>query len=465
MTYVFYDTETTGTETAFDQILQFAAIKTDDDFNELDSFNIRCRIHPYAVPSPGALFVTNVTPAMLVDQSYPSHYEAIRKIRAKLMSWSPAVFVGYNSIDFDEDLLRQALFQTLHSAYLTNTNGNARGDVMRFANAVASYYPDAIAVPEDEKGRKTFKLERLAPANGFQHDNAHEAMSDVRATIFMARLLRERAPDVWDAMSRATRKADAVDMLYAAPILSITERMFGRTYSWLATACGTNPNNSGQVAIFDLAYNPDEYIGLSADELIDVLNAKTKVIRTVRANAQPIVMPANRAPDIAKALAVPKEERERRAALVADNAVFQARVAEALSRRHEDKEPPAHIEQRIYDGFPSDADNILMEKFHGTPWADRHDFCGKFKDERVSEFSRRVIYCERPETLPKNDKKRLKEWALSRVTTTNDVPWMTAPKALAQLEEVSETANEEGAKRITEIKAYIDGLVERIEKY
>ncbi len=116
MAFIFYDTETTGLETAFDQILQFAAIKTDNDLNELDRFDIRCRLMPHMVPSPGALRVTGVTPAMLTNPNLPSHYEATCQIRAKLIEWSPAVFIGNNSIAFDEELLRQALFQTLHPA-------------------------------------------------------------------------------------------------------------------------------------------------------------------------------------------------------------------------------------------------------------------------------------------------------------------------------------------------------------
>ena len=139
MPYVFYDTETTGTQTAFDQILQFAAIKTDDNFNELDRFNIRCSLLPHIIPSPGALRVTGVTPAMLTDPALPSHYEAMRHIHAKLLKWSPATFVGFNSLNFDETLLRQAFFQTLHPAYLTNTGGNGRSDAMRIAHAVSIY--------------------------------------------------------------------------------------------------------------------------------------------------------------------------------------------------------------------------------------------------------------------------------------------------------------------------------------
>ena len=158
MPYVFYDTETTGTNTDFDQILQFAAIKTDDDLNELDRFEIRCRLLPHIVPAPGALLITGVTPQMLLDPALPSHYEAIRQIRNNLIEWSPAIFLGYNSIKFDEGLLRQAFFQTLHPVYLTNTNGNTRADVMRIVHAASVYAPDSIAVAVDEKGKPTFRL-------------------------------------------------------------------------------------------------------------------------------------------------------------------------------------------------------------------------------------------------------------------------------------------------------------------
>ena len=131
MAFVFYDTETTGTDTSFDQILQFAAIRTDSDLNPIDEIEVRCRLLPHVVPAPGAMRVTGVTASQLVDQLLPTHYAMVRKIRDKLLSWSPSVFVGYNSLDFDEHLLRQAFYKTLHPLYLTNTEGNSRSDILR----------------------------------------------------------------------------------------------------------------------------------------------------------------------------------------------------------------------------------------------------------------------------------------------------------------------------------------------
>ena len=279
MAYVFYDTETTGVSTAFAQILQFAAIKTDDQLNEVGRFQVRCRLLPHIVPSPGALLVTGITPDVLLDEGLPSHYEAIQEIRQKLMEWSPAIFIGYNSIGFDEELLRQAFFQTLQPLYLTNTNGNSRSDVMRIAHSVHMYKPNTLAIPIDDRDRETFRLDKLAPINGFDHKDAHDAMADVEATIHVAKLAKNMAPDVWTAMSDATNKNNVVKYAMREEHFSLSERYFGRMYSWVVTYWGRNPDYDSQLAVFDLEFDPVDYISLSVEELIKVLGKSPKVIR------------------------------------------------------------------------------------------------------------------------------------------------------------------------------------------
>lgn len=139
MAYVFYDTETTGTNLAFDQILQFAAILTDDELNEVERFEIRCRLLPHIIPAPGAIRATRLDPSRLTDPTLPSYYEATCTIADKIRAWSPAVFIGYNSLGFDEALLRQAFFQNLKPIYLTNTNRNTRADTYRLIQAACIY--------------------------------------------------------------------------------------------------------------------------------------------------------------------------------------------------------------------------------------------------------------------------------------------------------------------------------------
>jgi exodeoxyribonuclease-1 len=207
MPFVFYDTETTGTDTTFDQILQFGAIRTNDDLEIEDSksdvISFRCRRLPHVVPSPGALLVTQ-TGVRSLDDADLSHYEMMRAILDRLNRWLPAIFLGYNSMKFDEHLLRQAFFQTLLPVYTTNTNGCYRGDVMLMAQAVAAYAPAALTVPRDAKGNQVFKLGEVVRANGIALDerSAHDASNDARATVELARLIKRKAPGVWSAMVR-----------------------------------------------------------------------------------------------------------------------------------------------------------------------------------------------------------------------------------------------------------------------
>ena len=463
MPYVFYDTETTGIETTFDQILQFAAIRTDDDLNELERFNIRCRLLPHIIPSPIALQVTHVTPTMLTDSALPSHYEMIRQIRDTLLAWSPATFIGFNSMSFDENLLRQALFQTLHPPYLTNTNGNARSDALRVAHAVSVYTPAAMVVPTDDRGRQVFRLDRLAHANGYNRDDAHEAMADVETTIFMVRLIRDRAPDVWKAMDRATTKNAVKDYVATESLFSLTESYFGQSYSWLVTPCGQNPNDAGQLAFFDLSFNPDDYRFLSAEDLVAVLNASPKVIRSLRANHQPIMMPADAAPDSTRALQIPPGELRRRVEVIQGDTDFQARVGQAQALRFVDKEPPAHVEHRIYDGFPNAADEALMEQFHQADWSERSALAAQIEDPRLGEFARRLIYFERPEMLSQAHSTELSAWMANRVLTEDEsVPWMTVRKALRETDVLLRNASGEEANLLSEVQDFLYGRAETV---
>ena len=360
MGFVFYDTETTGVDTSFDQILQFGAIKADDNLDEIDRFEIRCRLLPWVVPSPGALRVTGVTPDMLNDASLPSHYEMMCQIEDRLENWSPAIFAGYNSISFDEELLRQAFFQTLRSPYLTNTHGNARFDILTAARACSVFAPNAIAVPIGDNGKPSFRLELLAAANGYILENAHDALADVGATIFVAKLIKERAPEVWDQLKLTSRKADVLALLEREEVLFQTEFYFNNEYSSVVTRCGQNPEYDAQVATFDLSNNPDPYVDLSVEALVDVLNGSPKVIRSVRANAQPILMPYEgskpnlREPEITETVLRERAQRIRPALQ------FQENVGRALTLRFADREPSPYPEKQIYDGFPGYDDQRLM---------------------------------------------------------------------------------------------------------
>tara|TARA_R110002110_G_scaffold85816_4_gene223695 strand:+ start:29168 stop:30577 length:1410 start_codon:yes stop_codon:yes gene_type:complete len=416
MTFVFYDTETTGIDTSFDQILQFGAIRTDNDLNETDRFETRCRLLPHVVPAPMALAVTRVTPAMLEDPSLPSHLEAMRRIAQKLDEWSPACIAGYNSLSFDENLLRQAFFQTLHPPYLTNTNGNIRADVYRMVLAVSVHSPSTLKIPFGPNGKPSRKLDALAPANGFDHTNAHDALGDVEATIFIARLIRDRAPHLWSAIMDTTVKSRVVERLLDDRPIVQTE-VFGQSVqNRLVVGLACNPDYNAEVGVFDLSFDPESYMDLPLEGLVDTINGKPKPIRVVRANAQPILIDPSIVEDgVMRELPDP-QEGARRADLVLGNQGFRKRVGEALSQRYPEREPGQWVEEQIYDGFIGSADSQRMREFHAAQPSERIKIAHMFEDRRLKELAFRQIYFEAPEALEPKLRGWFENWQMQRVT-------------------------------------------------
>lgn len=436
MAYIFYDTETTGTNTSYDQILQFAGILTDDEFQELDRFEIRCRLLPHVIPAPGALRATQVRPALLTNPSLPSNYEVICAITEKLRAWSPATFIGYNSLAFDEVLLRQAFYQNLKPVYLTNTNRNVRADALRLVQAASVHVPDSIIVPIADDGRPTRRLDAIAPANGFNQHKAHDALGDVEATIFMVRLVKERAPAVWDALMPMAAKRAVIERALSGQVASLTEFYKGKPYSWLVVGCGQNPDYDAQLAVFDLKYEPEEYLGLPTEVLIKVMNSREKAIRSIRANNQPILCPLQFGAGIFGDMDVHENEIQRRALIVSQANEFHLRIGEALRHRYPQKEPAGYVEEQIYDGFPDGTDQFLMERFHQLPWESREKIVDQFSDQRFRQLGHRLIYLENPDALSEAKRRELDLWKNQRLSPNCDVPWLTIAAAIDETNEL-----------------------------
>jgi exodeoxyribonuclease-1 len=437
MGFVFYDTETTGTDSAFDQILQFAAIHTDHELRELDHFEIRCRLSPHIVPSPGAMRVTKLSAARLFDPSLRSHYEMACQIRAKLLAWSPALFIGYNSLQFDEHLLRQAFYKSLHPPYLTNTNGNSRSDALRMVQAASLFAPNALTFPVGEDGQFIFKLDQVAPLNGFAHNHAHDALADVEATIFLCRTIIERAPELWSAFMRFSQKAAVADHISSEPIFSLSDFYFGNPYSWLVSTIGSNAENNSEFYVYNLSIDPETLIDLPDEDLLYRLSASPKPVRKLRSNACPIIMPTEDAPDIAPGLQLGNEELTRRAEFLRDRDEFRTRLIRAFQSTKEEPIASPHIERQLYDAFFPKEDEILMERFHAVRWDERQAIVAAFKDRRLRRIGQRLIFLERPDLLLNMERTQYDRAIAARIGKDDpEASWLTLPRALADIDDL-----------------------------
>ena len=185
MNYIFYDFETTGRDSNWDQIIQIGAVLTNSNFEEIDRFQARCCLRPGLIPYPKAILV-NKSSVEELTQTNLSHFSLINLTVKKFKSWGIAVYIGYNSINFDEEFLRKSLFRSLFDPYLTINNGNKRSDLLNILRANNIYNPDSIKIPLNNKGKLSFKLDQIAPFNGINDFSAHDAIGDSIATIKLA---------------------------------------------------------------------------------------------------------------------------------------------------------------------------------------------------------------------------------------------------------------------------------------
>jgi len=458
MSFIIYDTETSGINTTFDQIFQFAAILADDNLQEIDSFSLRCRRLPHIVPSPGALVVTGVRPKD-IEEAPLSHYEMMSEVCKRFEEWSRsgAVFLGYNSIRFDEVLLRQAYYQNLLPLYQTNTRGNVRADVMRMVQACAVYCPNAIAIPLGDKGQAVFKLGEVARVNGIDLLNAHEALADTRATMEVARLVRDKAPAVWKyMMQNATKRG--VDTSLKPNVLCFSDVFFGKASSSIVTEAARNPNDAADIALFDLSYEPEPYLNLSEQELTPWVTGKVKIVRRIRSSNQPMLFPLDAAPDTFLDNRLDLSVYEARANLIRNHAAFRETLGQVLSHRYEDEPPSTHIEEQIYDGFPTDTDLAHMRQFHGADWQSRVGISDKIQDKRFRQLAKRLIYFEKPDLLPQDMQERFHEGITKRMQTDDEtVPWMTIPKALKECGDFRKSGDAQ-PDLVDEIEGYLLAL-------
>ena len=461
MGFVFYDTETTGLNTAFSQILQFAAIYTDDNLNEIDRFEIRSQILPHVVPAPQAMLTTGVTAKQLTEKTLPTYYQMLCSIKDKLRSWSPAIFVGYNSLGYDEPLLRQAFYQNLLPLYLTNTNGNSRADVLLMVQAVSVLMPELFQIPINDKQKPSFKLDRVAPLNGFAHKNAHDAVADVEATIYLCRIIKEKAPTIWNNFINFSYKQNVNDYALSEQVFSFSDFYYNVPYSWLVTTIGISKENSSEILVFDLASNPDELVYLTLEELTVQLKKSPKPVRCIKSNAFPILIDFIDAPDIAESKSLGIEELQRRASIISSNKELRDNLMAAFNLTKEnDKEPSSYVEEQIYNSFISFDDQKLLSTFHTLDWNKRTAIIKQLKDERLKTLAKRLIYFESPHLLEESILKE-HDIAIAKrlLASETTVPWLTLPKAIAEVETLLERTPSEKHDFLKEHREF---LLERL---
>jgi exodeoxyribonuclease-1 len=208
-TYLFYDIETTGLNKAFDQILHFAAIRTDLNFNEIERYEIKIRLNPDIIPSPYAMLTHHMRLHEIADGI--SEYAAVKQIH-QLINTPGTISLGYNTLSFDDEFLRFSFYRNLLPPYTHQyANQCGRMDIYPMTLMYFLFKPSVLNWPKKE-GKISLKLEELNNANQFVTGRAHHAMVDVEATLALAKKLSAEH-DMWDYVVGYFNKKSEQDRL------------------------------------------------------------------------------------------------------------------------------------------------------------------------------------------------------------------------------------------------------------
>jgi len=277
-TFYWHDYETFGKSPRRDRPSQFAGVRTDADLNEIGEPLMQyCQPPRDYLPEPEACLLTGILPQTCQEQGIPEHAFA-DAIERELAEHS-TVGVGYNTIRFDDEVTRHMFWRNLIDPYAREwQNGCGRWDLLDVVRCTWALRPDGIQWPKHDDGRPSFKLEHLTVANGLTHEAAHDALSDVRATIALARLIKQAQPKLWDFCLKL-RKKDAVlnEMGVGRPFIHISG-MYGveRGCMALVWPLAPHPSNKNEMIVWDLAFDPTELFDLNAQAIRERMFSKTE---------------------------------------------------------------------------------------------------------------------------------------------------------------------------------------------
>ena len=270
-TFYWHDDETWGANPARDRPVQFAGVRTDAELNIIgDPLMVYARPSPDYLPHPEACLITGITPQQALQEGV-SEAEFIATVHAEL-SQPGTCGVGYNSIRFDDEVTRYTLYRNFYDPYAREwQNGNSRWDLIDVARLCRALRPEGIEWPLREDGTPSFRLEELSAANGLSHESAHDALSDVYATIDLAKLLKQCQPKLFEyALSLRDKRSVAamLDVVTQVPVLHVSGRLPAAKFcSALMMPLALHPENKNSVIVYDLSVDPTPLIELSAEEI------------------------------------------------------------------------------------------------------------------------------------------------------------------------------------------------------
>lgn len=418
LSFFFYDLETTGFNPRFARIMQFAGQRTDMDLNPVgDPVNELVKITDDILPDPEAILITGITPqATKVDGLSEAEF---LKLFWKEVTKPGTIFMGFNSVRFDDEFMRYLQYRNFYDPYEWQwKDDRSRWDLLDVVRMTRALRPDGIKWPVDSDGKPANRLTLLTSINKLEHSNAHDALSDVQATIDLARLLKTKQPKLFNYLLEMRDKKKVAELVNSGQPFVYSSGKYSSEFekTTVVTKLCDHPKDQGAL-VYDLRFSPSDFVGLQPEEIVEYWTRKWD---DPKPRLPVKVLKYNRCPAVAPMGVLDKSAQERlqldlkqidvhRQAL-RDHPEFIANLLKALKIL--DKKQQASlleneqlVDTKLYDGFFGDADKPIMQKVRTAQPNELPDLAAKFKDKRLQALVPLYKARNYPKTLTDEERK------------------------------------------------------------
>ena len=415
ISFFWHDYETFGVVPRRDRPAQFAGLRTDADLNEIgEPVTLYCQPAPDTLPDPESCLLTGITPQVCTARGVPE-YAFAAAIEAELAK-PGTIGVGYNSIRFDDEVTRFLFWRNLIDPYAREwQNQCGRWDLLDVVRCAYALRPDGISWPTHDDGRPSFKLEHLTVANGIAHEAAHDALSDVRATVALARLIKDKQPKLWDFCLRLRKKDAVIEEMANAqkagqPFLHVSG-MYPPDRGCIAVVwpLAPHPTNKNEVIVWDLAEDPGVLRSLNAETIRQRMFSRADAlpegvtrlpIKTIHLNKSPVVIGNLKtlSPEMATRWDIDLAQARQHADVAAHQTALLAGLWPEVFERPKPEGPP-DVDEDLYGGFVGNDDRRLLQRLRTLPPLTLAEQRPAFSDGRLTELLFRYRARNFPQTL------------------------------------------------------------------